>query len=356
MEHREGISTHPKDWCMIPAGTLMKSQKVITIDGSLPVEEACNLLIKNNISSAPVYDSRTNADPAKVTEYVGMFDYGDVIAYLLLVLLEKVPSSSQIKEPVDETFEVTDVIRRAVEGQTVPVRLASDLSRKNPFYSILPESTLLSAVEEFACGTHRVCVLEPAGEIKGILSQSTVVEYLYNNRKQFPSIEKLFAKTLRQLGLGDSDVISANADSRVLDALSLMSQYGVSSVVIVGASGVALGNISMTDIKHVMKGYKHNLLWATCFQFVSAVRTEQGIEDGQDRLPIFDVRLDTNLGFTIAKLLATRSHRVWVTDDMGRPVGVVSLTDVSRVFVESAGIETSSYPRRASMAIKKPFE
>lgn len=61
-----------------------------------------------------------------------------------------------------------------------------DLSRKNPFYSILPESTLLSATEEFACGTHRgmiatksmfvllfidcsdaiVCVLEPSGQVK----------------------------------------------------------------------------------------------------------------------------------------------------------------------------------------------
>lgn len=30
-----------------------------------------------------------------------------------------------------------------------------DLSQKNPFYSILPEATLLSAVEEFAYGTHR---------------------------------------------------------------------------------------------------------------------------------------------------------------------------------------------------------
>jgi hypothetical protein len=30
-----------------------------------------------------------------------------------------------------------------------------DLSQKNPFYSILPEATLLSSVEEFASGTHR---------------------------------------------------------------------------------------------------------------------------------------------------------------------------------------------------------
>lgn len=30
-----------------------------------------------------------------------------------------------------------------------------------------------------------------------------------------------------------------------------------------------------------MKSYRHQLLWKTCFQFVSLVRTEQGIDDGQ---------------------------------------------------------------------------
>lgn len=44
---------------------------------------------------------------------------------------------------------------------------------------------------------------------------------------------------------------------------------------------------------------------------------------------MFDVRLDTTLGFSIAKLLATKSHRVWVTDEMDRVIGVVSLTDVT---------------------------
>jgi CBS-domain-containing membrane protein len=43
---------------------------------------------------------------------------------------------------------------------------------------------------------------------------------------------------------------------------------------------------------------------------------------------VFDVRLDTTLGFTIAKLLATKSHRVWVIDERERAIGVVSLTDV----------------------------
>ncbi|RCH95336.1 Protein sds23 [Rhizopus stolonifer] len=142
-------------------------------------------------------------------------------------------------------------------------------------------------------------------------------------------------KTLRQLGLGVSDVIAINADSPVLDALSLMSKHGISSVAVLGHMDIILGNISMTDIKFVMKSYRHQILWKTCFQFVSIVRTQQGVEDGQDRIPVFDVRLDTTLGFAVAKLLATKSHRVWVVDEREKAIGVVSLTDVMRVIATS---------------------
>ncbi|OBZ91778.1 Protein SDS23 [Choanephora cucurbitarum] len=350
MAHREGITTSPSDWTLVKASSLIKDQKVITIDGSLPVEEACNVLIDNNISSAPVYDntetSRTPIVHAK--SYVGMFDYGDVIAYILLVL-QNMPtpppglSDEGIKHDLDNmTFEIKDIVRRAHEGQQVPVKLASDLSEKNPFYSIMPEATLLSAVEEFAYGAHRVCVLNHDGSIKGILSQSVVAKYLYENQRHFPEIEIVMNKTLRQLGLGVSDVISVNADSPVLHALALMSKHAISSVAVLGHMGVVLGNISLTDVKHVMKSYHHQLLWKTCFQFVGMIRIQQGIDDGQDRLPVFDVRLDTTLGFAVAKLLATKSHRVWVIDEKERAIGVVSITDVMRAIASTTGIEINN--------------
>lgn len=100
-----------------------------------------------------------------------------------------------------------------------------------------------------------------------------------------------------------------------------------------------------------MRGYSHRFLWKTCFQFVGHIRTQQGIIDGQDSIPVFDVRPDTSLGFTIAKLLATKAHRVWVTDEHNQATGVVSLTDVIRVFASLAGIKP--HERRASLATFK---
>ncbi|KAG2196167.1 hypothetical protein INT46_011760 [Mucor plumbeus] len=344
MTHRQGITANPTDWTMVQASSLIQNQKVIEIDGSVSVEEACQVLVENNISSAPVF---VNSDKG---HYIGMFDYGDVIAYILLVLHRK-PGQKGSDDTIDpESFEIKDIVHRALQGQKVPVGMASDLSRKNPFYSILQEATLLSAVEIFACGTHRVSILKPDGRIEGILSQSTVVKYLFENRKQFPEVDQLLDKTIRELNLGNEPVIGVDANSSVLDALSLMSSHGVSSVAVLRNKGV-LGNISMTDVKHVMKGYSHQLLWKTSFQFVSHIRTQQGITDGQDRLPVFDVRQETSLGFTIAKLLATKAHRVWVVDEHNQATGVVSLTDVIRTIASLVGVHVNE--RRASMAVFK---
>ncbi|KAI8637633.1 hypothetical protein BD408DRAFT_424159 [Parasitella parasitica] len=341
MAHREGITTSTTDWTMVRASSLIHDQKMIEINGSVSVEEACQVLVENNISSAPVFvDSEKG-------HYIGMFDYGDVIAYILLVLHRK-PDQKESNDTIDlESLEIKDIIQRALQGQKVPVGMASDLSRKNPFYSILEEATLLSAVEIFASGTHRVSILEPDGSVKGILSQSTVVKYLFENRKRFPEIDSVLDKTIRELNLGNEPVIGVNADATVLDAISLMSKHGVSSVAVLRGKAVA-GNISMTDVKHVMKGNSHRLLWKTCFQFVSHVRTQQGIIDGQDRLPVFDVRQETSLGFTVAKLLATKAHRVWVVDEHSQATGVVSLTDVICVIASLVDVQVNE--RRASMA------
>ena len=83
-------------------------------DGTLSVEEACQILVSNNISSAPVF-----SDPR---HYIGMFDYGDVIAYILLVLHLK-PGQDDRVDP--DAFEIKDIVQRALRGQKVPVGMAS---------------------------------------------------------------------------------------------------------------------------------------------------------------------------------------------------------------------------------------
>ncbi|CAG8520789.1 13245_t:CDS:10 [Gigaspora rosea] len=315
--HREGLTTETHDWTLVKAIDLVADQKVVVMQ----------ILTRNNISSAPVYDASTKS-------YSGMFDWADVMTYLLIVLKKKDASKQLEKTDAELSAEFNDLVKLASHCQPVPVKLASDLSKKNPFYSVLPETSLLQVVELFGSGTHRVAVVDANGIIKGILTQSRVVNYFYQNVTKFPPIEQLFPKTLNELDIGKV-------------------KNGLSSIAIVDSEGMLLGNISMTDVKYVLRSYSHSLMWKTCHQFVSHVRSGQGLEDGQDRYPVFDVRPTSTLGYTIAKLSATKAHRLWVIDEQMRAVGVVSLTDVLLIFARSAGANPK--PKRvSSLSLSSP--
>lgn len=57
--------------------------------------------------------------------YIGMFDYGDVITYILLVL-HRSPGQKNHHDPIDpDSFEIKDIVHRALQGQKVPVGMAS---------------------------------------------------------------------------------------------------------------------------------------------------------------------------------------------------------------------------------------
>ncbi|KAF9579714.1 cell separation during budding, partial [Lunasporangiospora selenospora] len=110
--HREGLTTLSHDWTLVKAGLLVEKQKLVTIDADATVEDACEVLLKNGITSAPVYDSTRKM-------FVGMFDYGDLMTYILLLL-------KKMEVPLeDQTMEMRDLIQRTSKSQNVPVKLAS---------------------------------------------------------------------------------------------------------------------------------------------------------------------------------------------------------------------------------------
>ncbi|RKP39550.1 hypothetical protein BJ085DRAFT_7603, partial [Dimargaris cristalligena] len=295
--------TDYSDWTLIPARLLVQHQKVIQIDSEAPIEDACELLIEKGISSAPIYDAATQA-------YIGMFDYRDLITYLLVVLNRADSLAPQ------QTLEVRKLIHKAAQMQQVPVRLAADLSAQNPFYSIVPETTLSHVVAIFGYGTHRMAVVDEDGgrSIEGILSQSTVIKFLDSHLDKFAPLRDLAARTLQDLRLAETAVYTVNASSLVLDAMRAMVEYGVTSLAVVDSDENAglVGNISLTDIKYVMQKRKHHFLWRTCLDLVRFAHVERGAQDGEDRVAVFCVSPTSTLRYTIGLLAATKAHRLWV--------------------------------------------
>ncbi|KAI9190758.1 uncharacterized protein BJ171DRAFT_540866 [Polychytrium aggregatum] len=314
-EH-EGLAYHGH-WYNIPCKAIMiPNQKVVVINGETPVERACEVLIQNGIISAPVWDESRK-------QFVGMFDYRDIVTYVLLSLKREI-------NPDNESYEFQELLRLARAQKPIPAKLAADLSQKNPFFSVMGETPLSQLVDVFGKGVHRVAVMSDG--LAGIISQSTLLKYLWNNASKYAELQQIFKKTLKELGLGAKTVISVPADLSVIEALRIMVNSDISSVAILNPRGAIVANLSMTDIKWLMRAERFPMLWESCIKFVSFVDQQQGIADGRDKTPVFDVTESSTLEHTIGKLISTRAHRVWVVEKThNHVVSVVSLTDILRV-------------------------
>lgn len=163
-----------------------------------------------------------------------------------------------------------------------------------------------------------------------------------------------------------------------------------------------VGNISTKDVRHLTSTSSAPLLDSSCMHFISVILNERGVEKGQDTFPVFYVNPYSSLAHTVAKLVATRSHRLWVVESAspspsapatpllsaqassagappspapaatvpasalagaglsGKLTGVVSLTDVLNIFAKTTGLkpgdpsEQRARRRRSSSSSIRP--
>lgn len=187
-----------------------------------------------------------------------------------------------------------------------------------------------------------------------------------------------------------------------------MSDEGLTSVAVVDSGQNVVGNISSKDVRHLTNSSSAPLLSGSCTNFISVILNERGVEKGQDTLPVFYVNPYSTLAHTVAKLVATRSHRMWVVESAsplpsapptplmgpqsctsglpplnqasasvglgtvipasalarvcisGRLIGVVSLTDILNMFAKLTGLhpldprEQRARRRRSSSSSIRP--
>lgn len=316
--------------------SLLEGKKIVEISSSISIKEGCQILIDNGISSAPVFSSTLN-------EYIGMLDFRDIVEFILILFHRSESKDSKIASFMERPT-LHGLIEQYCGEEDVMVGDVVDLSRKNPFYSVLSQSSLIQLVQVFSSnvGIHRVNVVDnlSGGKVVGILSKSDLVKFIYS--MDIPELQE----SLEECGLSHSLVISIKGDSMLLDALDLMSINGLSSIAIL-ENGVLFGNISMTDVRFLFKR-NSSLLFMDCRHFVRHILEERSFENGGiDSFPIYEMHPESTLKRCIEKLIATRSHRIWIVEqnifegncavvndsddepkNEGGLCGVVSLTDI----------------------------
>lgn len=312
-------------WEKISLTDLIETNKLIFIPGDVSVEEAFNTLVKNHLNSIPV--ENFPGDMNCLT-----FDYNDLNSYLLLVLNKINVNNKKITQDCQN-------------GKPVPVGEIVKLTPKNTFYKIPENDNLINIMKILGSGLHRVAITNPEMTfVKGILSQRRLIKYLWDNVSKFKILDFFLNYSLKDLQIGifnngtnnnnnsflnqsnflsspinenshinrQSRIISINGDEPLIMALYKMHIERISSIAVVDNQYNLLGNISVADVKHVTRTSQYPLLHKTCRHFISIILNSRGLETGKDSFPIFHVYPTSTLSRTLAKLVATKSHRLWI--------------------------------------------
>lgn len=173
-----------------------------------------------------------------------------------------------------------------------------DLSEKNPLVVLRKDASLTTLLEIFSRGTHRVLVEGPEQQVKGIITDSALVKYFASNVRtrrvapelcltqllaqhdkitSSPVITQVLATSLTDLGvITPPPIVSASPDSTVLDAMTLMSQEGVSSIAVFDPDvGVLISAVTVTDIGQlVIPSESKSVLSMKLAAFVSDIKVE----------------------------------------------------------------------------------
>lgn len=88
-----------------------------------------------------------------------------------------------------------------------------------------------------------------------------------------------------------------------------MNDEGISSLAVVDNHSNVIGNISTVDVKLLTKSTSLPLLQNTCIHFISVILSARGLVEGKDSFPVFYVTPTSTLAHTVAKMVATKSHR-----------------------------------------------
>jgi len=268
---------------------------VVEIDSTMGLYDGFQILLQNNIVSAPVYD-------AKEQKYTGFLDIRDLAGFVVFVYDE---------QKVGDNTELAELIKH---GQSQYKTATTDgisikyLSRRNRFHPVSVNSTLFEVCEALAApDIHRVPVLEN-GKVTTIISQTTIIKYL--SQKISITIDTSSDATIGELKIATYPVLSVKKTESVINTFRKMEKQQKSGIAIVDEEGRLVGTTTAKDLGLFIKNPTLQALKGNIFDYLKTIRQEQ-----IDIInPCISIHSSEKLSRAVGLLAATRVHRIFVVE------------------------------------------
>jgi CBS-domain-containing membrane protein len=223
-----------------------------------------------------------------------------------------------------------DIIANRKEFQTRGVVEALDTWVAGPFLAVEEgRSNFLDVLLLLSKhGAHRVMVTRKGGDIVNIITQSAVLKYLDGIKAELTDIG---SKQIKNTPLGETrPVYSVSIESKAVEAFQMIYEKKVHGVGVVNKSGVLIATVGARDM-HMM--VLQSDFFASLRQPLRMFFEALNSTNSRVRSPAVRCSPNDTLESLVTRLALTHIHRIFVTDEKGVCIRVVSLGDLLGEYV-----------------------
>lgn len=292
---------------------------IVSVSADASVSQGFQVLIKNNILSAPVFDYEQN-------KYCYMFSLRDVVEHALRVLGEVEFSDENI--PAVAFLTEKDHFRN--------YKVKDIVGRKEKLVEVGTDITVDKVVELMVHSkAHRVISLNADRSLNNIITQSRIVECLVQLFDVSPSLGALGKQTVGDLRLATESIISVKESDKAIEAFRLMCQKDVCGLPVLGANNKLVGNISESDLRTIQSNAQYlKLLYMPVCEYLEAMQKhESTLPRARKARSLVKCELTDTYRTVVERVVESKVHRCYVVDGSGTAIGVISLHDLLRALV-----------------------
>ncbi|ERN17961.1 SNF1-related protein kinase regulatory subunit gamma-like PV42a [Amborella trichopoda] len=322
-----------------------RKRRLVEVPYTASLTDTINALVANDIVAIPVAappgrwigaGGSAIVESDKVTgaprkQYIGMVSMLDILIHIADYM-----DMADLEERMN--VPVSSLIGHCLEGLSL--------------WTVNPSNSILDCMEAFSKGIHRALVpmdghmdhvtgLELAESSPGyrMLSQMDVLSFL---REHDSELEKITSLSVGELGAIQENVFAVPKHMAVREVLRWMRSSSLSAVpviedpvedhkVIMGKGKKLVETFSATDLRGCPSSSLKTWLSLPVIDFMNKVSIGTRTEPVKTPRPLITCGMGSSLGEVMGKAVDHHVHRVWVVDDNGLLLGLVTLTDILRV-------------------------
>eukprot|EP00301_Raphidiophrys_heterophryoidea_P026730 c9294_g1_i1.p1 GENE.c9294_g1_i1~~c9294_g1_i1.p1 ORF type:complete len:378 (+),score=99.58 c9294_g1_i1:55-1134(+) len=309
------------------------NQGIIIFDSNVSIADAARKLHQHGILSAPVRNADAPQDARWGEKYSGLVDVVSIVQFVVQEAAKGVQSIESFSDALNEM----DVFKRTSIAQVVRT------AKFGPLMPLESNATLLEAMVVMGkFHVHRIPVVDfESGDIANFLTQSAVVEAinkacdtaseLKGMAADMTILDKMNEAKVGRLwiGMSSDEVVKVLIDQPVIAALSLILEEGVGGIAVVDEHNKLVGNISASDVHHMI---------TEPFLFLRVSRSFMSVRDflqwkidnsaAAKLKPLVTCTREDSLKHVMSSMVKSRVHRVYVVNASHEVEGVVTLGDV----------------------------